>query len=230
VSAVNAAAAVREYGGLEFDAATHTYAADGIPFDGVTTVIGSVIRKPGLEHWIGDVGNREAKRIRKEAASHGTLVHGLAALVVQGLPSIPMGDEGPTQAQMDAFTDWYEHYVEAVHAVELPVANFAYRYAGTLDLLVRLKGDKRPTLVDIKSGKALWPEMRYQTGGYRGALLASIQLRELGYTRKDCRRGVLHIPQDIVGPARLHEHTRHASDLQGFLSCLFLYRDLKRGI
>lgn len=208
----------------------HEYTVNGRPFVGVTTVIGTVIRKPGLEKWIGELGNAEADRVRTKAASHGTLVHALAALVAEGVPSIPMGEEdAPAQAQLDAFTDWYETNVEAVHAVELPVASLFYQYAGTLDFLVRMKGDKRPTLVDVKSGKGLYPEMRYQTAAYREPLLNEV-LREFGYWRRDCRRGVLHIPPDIDGPARFHEHTRHASDFQGFLSCLFLFVDLKRGI
>lgn len=211
---------------------SHEYAVDGVAYAGVTTVIGSVIRKPGLEKWIGELGNAEAERVRCEAAGHGTLVHALAALVVEGVPSIPMGEESaPTSAQVDAFTAWYESYVEVVHAVELPVASERYRYAGTLDYLVRMKGDRRPTLIDVKSGKALYPEMRYQSAAYRHALIWSEGgLAQYGYERRDCRRGVLHIPRDAEGPARFHEHRRHEADLQGFLSCLFLYHDLKRGI
>lgn len=208
----------------------HEYTVDGQLYAGVTTVIGSVIRKPALEKWIGERGNEQAERERSAAADHGTLVHALAALVVEGVPSIPMGeDEAPTTAQVDAFTRWYEEHIECVHAVELPVASRQYRYAGTLDYLVRMKGDRRPTIVDVKSGKAVYPEMRYQSAAYREAALSMGLLAEHGYARRDCRRGVLHIPRDADGPARFHEHTRHQADFQGFLSCLFLYHDLKRG-
>jgi len=208
---------------------SHEYTVGGRPFVGVTTVIGSVIRKPGLEKWIGELGNAEAERVRTKAASHGTLVHALAALVVEGVPSIPMGDEdAPAQAQLDAFTDWYEKYVEEVYAIELMVAHGGYHYAGALDFLLRMKRHKVPTLVDVKSGKAVYPEHRYQTAAYREA--ARFGLQAHGINVSACRRGVLHIPPDITGPARLHEHTRHVSDFQGFLSCLFLYHDLKRGL
>ena len=85
---------------------SHEYTVGGVPFVGVTTVIGSVIRKPALERWIGELGNAEAERVRTKAASHGTLVHALAALVAEGVPSIPMGDEdAPAQAQLDAVTN-----------------------------------------------------------------------------------------------------------------------------
>jgi len=208
---------------------SHEYTVGGRPFVGVTTVIGNVIRKPGLEKWIGQLGNAEAERVRTKAASHGTLVHALAALVVEGVPSIPMGDEdAPAQAQLDAFTDWYEKYVAEVYAVELMVANSRYQYAGALDFLVRMKGATIPTVVDVKSGKAVYPEHRYQTVAYRAAVMR--RLTEYGFTGSRCRRGVLHIPQDASGPARFHEHTRHEADFQGFLSCLYLYHDLKRGL
>jgi len=208
---------------------SHEYTVGGRPFVGVTTVIGSVIRKPGLEKWIGELGNREAERVRTKAASHGTLVHALAALVVEDVPSIPMGEEdAPAQAQLDAFTEWYERFVGEVYAVELIVANPTYQYAGALDFLVRMKGDSVPTVVDVKSGKAVYPEHRYQTAAYRKPVLPL--LAGYGFNRTRCRRGVLHIPQDASGPARFHEHTRHEADFQGFLSCLYLYHDLKRGI
>lgn len=207
---------------------SHEYTVGGRPFVGVTTVIGSVIRKPGLEKWIGQLGNAEAERVRTKAASHGTLVHALAALVVQDVPSIPMGDEdAPAQAQLDAFTDWYEQYVAEVYATELMVAHPKYGYAGALDFILRFKGDKTPAIVDVKSGKAVYPETRYQTAAYREAALGDF-LFDHGF--KTCRRGVLHIPQDASGPARFYEHTRHQSDFQGFLSCLYLYHDLRRGI
>ena len=204
----------------------HNYSVGGRHFPSVTTVIGSVIRKRGIERWIGQLGNAEAERVRSEAASHGTLVHALAALVVEGVPSIPMGvEDAPAQAQLDAFAAWYEQYVTEVYAVELMVAEYRYQYAGQLDFLLRFKGDRVPTVVDVKSGKALYSEMRAQTASYREATLPL--LRGYGFTKKTCRRGILHVPMDADGPARFHEHKNHQADFQAFLSCLYLYRWLR---
>ena len=204
----------------------HIYHVGQQTWPGVTTVIGSVIRKPGLEKWIGSLGNAEAERVRTKAASHGTLVHALAALVVEGVPSIPMGEEdAPAQAQLDAFTDWYEQFVAEVYAVELMVADYRYQYAGALDFLLRFKGDKVPTIVDVKSGKAVYPEMKLQTAAYREPVLPL--LRDYGFTKKTCRRGVLHIPADADGPARFYEHTKHLQDFAAFTACLHLYRYLR---
>lgn len=208
---------------------SHRYTVDGRPYPGVTTIIASVIRKPALERWIGELGNRAADSVRTTAADRGTLVHALAALVVDGIESIPIGeDEVLAQPQVDAFVAWYEEYVEEVYAVELMVAHPTYRYAGALDYLLRFNGDPCPTIVDIKSGRGVYPEMRYQTAAYREAVLPL--LPEFGFGGKRCRRGVLHIPRDAEGPARFYEHTRHGADFQGFLSCLYLYNDLARGV
>jgi hypothetical protein len=206
----------------------HEYTVGGVRYAGVTTVIGSVIRKPALERWIGDLGNREAERVRNEAASHGTLVHALASLLVTGVPSIPLGgDDAPAQAQLDAFAEWREQYVAEVYATELMVAHDGYRYAGALDFVLRMKRHKVPTLIDVKSGKGVYAEFRYQTAAYREA----VRLQGIdGVDLRDCRRGVLHVPREATGPARFHEHTRHQADFQGFLSCLYLFNDLKRGL
>jgi hypothetical protein len=68
--------------------------------------------------------------------------------------------------------------------------------------------------------------MRYQTAAYREAFLLGMPY-DLSF--KDCRRAIVHVPEGAV-IARFHEHTEHALDFQGFLACLYLYRDLKRGI
>jgi hypothetical protein len=206
----------------------HRYTLDGKPCDGVTSVLGEVIRKRGLEKWIGELGNKEAERQRDEAGERGTLVHALATMLAEGTPDIPLGeDRGPVEAQLKAFTKWYEANVQECLGTETLVAHTRYHYAGCLDLLAVLRGDRVPTIVDIKSGKALYPEMRYQTAAYREAA------RSCEVSPKGCRRGILHVPFDHATgrakPAEFHEHSRHAEDFQGFLSALYLYRDLQRG-
>ena len=207
---------------ITFDEERHLYQIDGRDAVSVTKVIGTVIRKPQLEKWIGRLGNREAERVRDKAADHGTLVHELVGLIADDTPSIPMGEHEAAQHQLDQFREWYEQTVEEVYAVELMVAHPKYLYAGRLDFLLRFRGDIRPTIVDIKSGSGVFPETRYQTIAYREALKFTLP------DFKNCRRGVLHLPAE--GRAKFYEHKRHEADLQGFLSALYIYHDLKRGI
>jgi hypothetical protein len=207
---------------VTFDEERHLYTVDGRPAAAVTKVIGSVIRKPQLEEWIGRLGNQEAGRVRDAASDHGTLVHELVALIADDTPSIPMGDHEAAQHQLDQFREWFDETVEDVDAVELMVAHPKYLYAGRLDFLLRFKGDKVPTIIDIKSGAGVYPETRYQTAAYREAL------KFTSPGTGPCRRGVLHLPAE--GRAKFYEHKRHEADLQGFLSALYLYHDLKRGV
>ncbi len=211
---------------VSFDPARHVYRdAAGHVLPSVTSIIDSVIRKRALEIWRGRVGNEAADARREAAAKRGSLVHVLAEMHAGQVPEIPIGAE-PDAGAVAAFERWYETYVSELIFAEHPVVNERYGYAGTLDYLVRLKGDKYPTLVDLKTSASLWPEMRYQTAAYREA--AAPVLRALSGSKR-CRRGVLHIPEDAE-IAHFHEHARHTEDFQGFLSCLYLYNDLKRGI
>lgn len=208
------------------DPATHVYRdGAGRELPGVTTIIGSVIRKQALEIWRGNVGNEAADARRDAAAKRGSLVHLLAEMHTGQVPEIPIGSE-PDALAVAAFEVWYETWVEELLASEWSVVNERYGYAGTLDYLVVLRGDRYPTLVDLKTSRSLWPEMRYQTAAYREAVLPEVRTH-FGATR--CRRGVLHIPQG-ASEARFVEHTDHTADFQGFLSCLYLFHDLKRGV
>jgi len=208
---------------VTFDAASHRYTIDGREVAGVTKVIGSVIRKPGLETWIGNVGNVEAKRRKEKAGDRGTLVHALATLHAEGTPDIPLGEEVAIRPQLRLFEEWYADQVKELLACEFIVHHPRYDYVGTLDFLVRLRGDRIPTVIDVKTGASLWPEMRAQTAAYRAAALLGI-LAELGF--KDCRRAIVHVPEGAV-IARFHEHTEHTADFEAFLSCLYLYRWLR---
>ncbi len=208
---------------VSFDPATHVYRdAAGRVLPGVTTIIDSVIRKPALEIWRGRIGNEAADARRDSAAKRGTLVHLLAEMHTGQVPELPIGAE-PDAAAVSAFEVWYETYVEQLIFAEHPVVNERYGYAGTLDYLLILKGDQHPTLVDLKTSASLWPEMRYQCAAYAEAA------REMGLLKGRYRRGILHIPEGAE-TARFVEQTDHAADWQGFLSCLYLYNDLKRGI
>lgn len=207
---------------VTFDEERHLYTIDGRDAVAVTKVIGSVIRKPQLEKWIGNLGNQEAERVRDKAADHGTLVHELVGLIAEDTPSIPMGDHAAAQHQLDQFREWFEQTVEEVYATELIVGHPKYIYAGRLDFLLRFKGDTDAAIVDVKSGSAVYPEMRYQDIAYREALKYTLP------DFKNVRRGTLHLPAE--GKAKFHEHKRHQADFQGFLSALYIFHDLKRGI
>ena len=202
----------------------HRYFVDGVLWPGVTSVL-KVINRPQLNRWREQQGTRQADSIANTAADHGHLVHAMASLYAEGVPFVPLSEEEAANVgpRVEAFFCWYEANVEEFYGTELFVAHPQYHYAGTLDFLLRLRGDDCPTLVDVKSGKSVWPEARAQTAAYREAALCGI-LAELGF--KKCRRGVLHVPEGCK-EAKFKEHGNHADDLQAFLSALYLTQWLK---
>ena len=205
----------------------HVYTVDGKTWPSVTQVLGTVINKPHLNAWRERVGKKEANEVRDQAGAHGTFVHTLASLHAEGEVYIPMGEDRSEAAelQVNAFREWWDAYVDELIGTEIYVAHPSYHYVGALDFLVRMKSDKRITLVDIKSGRSVGPEARAQTAAYREAALLTV-LADLG--EKSCRRGVLHLPSgEDAGKVKFLPHDKHQEDLQAFLSALYLYRWMK---
>ena len=181
-------------------------------YPSVTTIVGSVIRKPFLEKWRGDVGNREANRRRDEAGQHGKNVHLACGLVMQGVASIPFDLPALHEEQVDAFKSWHDLAVDEVLSVEETIANVTYGYAGTLDERAILKGDKLPTIIDIKTGHFDEDHNRMQTAAYRAGD---------GVTAD--RRIIVDLKQLKDGMPKIHEFRDHGSDFNAFLWTLGLY-------
>ena len=197
------------------------YVIDGAEYESVTTAL-SIIRNGQLEHWRGDVGNDEADRIRDEAASLGTLVHAAAADPAAYDLSALSGDESELAQIVTAYREWSARYVERVISVEQMVVSRKYRYAGTPDAIVVMKGDTLPTLIDIKTSKAIWKTFDLQTAAYWGALAE---------TGIQCgRRLILRLGKgDESGRYWTKEYGDHQSTFVKFVYCLSLYRFMRNG-
>ena len=59
------------------------YEIDGKLYPSVTTIL-SIIRKPYLERWRGEIGNEDADFIMEEAGGLGSEVHRIADNIAQG--------------------------------------------------------------------------------------------------------------------------------------------------
>ena len=194
------------------------YEQDGKRYDAVTTVIGYTVRQPWLEKWRGDVGNQQADRKRDEAAEHGTNVHAGTLLVAQGTTEIPFDLSELHQEQVDAFKRWFDVAVSEVIGVEQTVYNDSYGYAGTLDLIAILRGDKLPSIIDTKTGIVNAPYCKMQTAAYKNGdgIVAD-------------RRLIVDLKQisEVSGLPKIHEYKDHGKDYRAFADCLSLYRYLK---
>jgi hypothetical protein len=191
---------------------------DGGKFVSVTTAIGDGIPKPGLARWLAKQVAETAARERKAlaqisnakdvvehlmssiskgkdltAANTGSKVHAVAEMLALGHDPLvePESAEAPyVERYKDFVVDWKPVYIEA----EASVYNRTHGYAGTLDAIVEI-GGKRYVL-DIKTGKSVWPEVALQLAAYANAeFIGRPDGREDALPT--CRRGlVLHLRPD----------------------------------
>lgn len=170
----------------------HWYQLDGVKVDGVTTLIGQGLPKPAMPYWAArcvaeyvadnlDAVNAMAEAgrdalvaalkgvpwaQRDAAAARGTEVHTLAEKLIRGEEvEVPEHLAGHVEAYVDYLDTWKPEPI----VVEAPVGSRQWRYAGTLDMIVRYP-DGGVYLQDIKtSASGVWPEAAYQLAAYRFA-------------------------------------------------------------
>jgi len=156
------------------------------PLVSVTHVLGKIIRKPGLEYWkcqqvylavIKDpsISQQEALaspyKTSKKAMGRGTTVHSIVEAYKKGTFDIEdkVMDEYKGYAQ--AFRKWVEDVDAKIIAREKTVMCKKLGFAGTLDMLATIGKSKLPTLIDVKTGKDIYPEVFLQLSAYEHALL-----------------------------------------------------------
>jgi hypothetical protein len=162
----------------------------------VTTIIGSGVPKPALLPWgikmvvegAADLADtlpalvkqdREAavKMLkglpyahRDRAANLGTLIHATIEAHRLGKPMPP--PPADVAGHMRAFERFLADFTPEYLATEAPVFNRTQKYAGTLDAIVRLKlptSEVGDYILDVKSGKNIYPEVGLQLAAYRHA-------------------------------------------------------------
>ena len=194
----------------------HDYALDGAEAKGVTTLIGAGVPKPNLVGWSARMAGEcaaadlailqamepeaivahvsgAANRSRDAAASRGTIVHALAETLLAG-GDVEVPDELVDYA--DPFLRWVEEWEVEPIASEAVIANRKWWYAGTLDLIVRLRGGT-VAVVDIKTGQSgIWPDACLQVAAYRHAeVMLDADGREVPFPATDAGYG-LWLPGD----------------------------------
>lgn len=136
-------------------------------------------KKPmSREAWLNTLSNRLGKekaghRAARKAADIGTQVHALAEWTLKLELNLDVGKapELTTKAAENAFAAWVE-WRDSVHlkpkVVEQTVWSREHGYAGTMDLLAEVNGVL--SVVDWKTGKAVYPEARLQVVSYARAI------------------------------------------------------------
>jgi len=159
------------------------YWIGGAPFPSVTEII-TVLDKPALRIWFGrevfravvadpTIREKEALaapyKVSDDAKSRGSTIHSIVAAWVHSQTYID-GIQEKYQGYAKAFYRWIEDNHIAIQEHERTVHSRKFGYAGTLDMLVVLNGTGRKLVVDVKTGKDIYPEAFLQLSAYRQAL------------------------------------------------------------
>jgi len=192
---------------------------EGVKVPGVTTALG-ILNKPALIHWAWDLGMQgiDYKAFRDDKADIGTLTH-LLALCYEKKEK-PDTDYF-TQAQIDLaetcflkYLEWRDrHKVENIFLEKQSVSE-KYQYGGTLDNYCLLDGV--PTLIDYKTGKAIYSEAFYQLAAYKNLLI------EDGNEVKQCM--ILRLGRNEEEGFETKTMTDLSKQFEVFLSCLKIYQ------
>lgn len=163
---------------------------------------------------------RQHQHKKEEAASIGGMVHAYAeafALAVIGkkeVPRVPEDADERVRAGINAFLNWFvSNDVQFLHAEKL-VYSPTHGFAGLVDAVANVNGQR--TLIDYKTSKGVYTEMRYQVAAYRLAF-------EEEYGK--CLDGALILQFDketgVCNPLTLTKEEL-VKDSLAFLACLAL--------
>ena len=145
---------------------------NGTRVPGVTTIIG-VLNKPALLDWAWKLGTEgiDFRTFRDAAASIGTLAHYLIMCDLSGqTPDMTEYSHQDIDLAQNCVKSWFswkgQHEIDPI-LIEAPLVS-ENGFGGTIDCYCRLDG--KPTLLDFKTGKAIYPEYFYQLAAYKRLL------------------------------------------------------------
>jgi hypothetical protein len=148
--------------------AENGYDIDGQWYPRVTSIVG-IKAKPALYRFYGEQPSYyAAQAVTERSAVEGTRIHEAAQAILLGEePEVP-NDIAPAIAAFRSFIARQPIETEAAH-IERRIWHPQERYAGTIDILGRMKG--RLGVIDIKTSQDIYRDYNLQTAAYMEALL-----------------------------------------------------------
>ena len=191
---------------------------DGTKVPGVTTVLG-ILNKPALVIWANRLGLQgiDSSKYRDEMADIGTLAH---QMIVDYFNKVMTDTSDYSNNQIElaencllSFWEWEKgHKVEVIMA-EKQLVSILYGYGGTIDCFCKLDG--QPTLLDFKTGKAIYPEMLHQLAAYEQLLVEAGKPTEVTRILRIGRDEDEGFEERLIGDTSKH--------LEIFKHCLAIY-------
>jgi hypothetical protein len=168
--------------------------SQGILLPGVTTVLKELDqgKSANLINWAWKLGKDgiDYKTVRDNLAGVGTLAHQIITDKIQGNVT---DMEGWTPADIDlaencclSFWEWEKQNNPEYIFCENQMVSEQYQFGGTCDIYCKINGVF--TLIDLKTGKAIYSDMSTQLSAYKQLIEGS------GYPVEDCR--IIRIGRD----------------------------------
>jgi len=165
----------------------HNKAGKQLP--GVTTIIG-VLNKPALVPWANNLGlaGTNVREYVDVLAKVGKVGHDMICCHNKGVKFQANGERADLIDKAEncflSYLAWEkQHTVEPILCEE-PLVSELHGYGGTIDCYAKVDGVL--TIVDYKTGKAIYPEHIYQVAAYRQLLeehghdVANVRILQIG--------------------------------------------------
>lgn len=225
-----------------------TYKWGDESFISVTTILSRGIPKPALTNWAAksvaefvaenfdqvaalvakdkraaiDLCKGSPWRSRDKAADLGSLIHDYAEAHVLGAAR----PEAPPEAQahLAHFNAFLEDYQPEYVMTEATVFNRRYGWAGTLDAIADIAGER--WLIDYKTGKGIYAESAVQLSAYRNGEFVGMPDGTEAPVPEVERCGVLHLTPTgyslipVQADERVYRVFLYAQQVQQFLDVL----------
>ena len=200
--------------------------SDGKRVPGVTTIIG-VLNKPALVKWANNLGLQgiDSTKYVDTLADAGTLAHEMIMTHYTG-KELELEDYSEYQIDLahnafQSFLAWEKNYDIEPLLSETPITSDVRKFGGTPDLLANVNGVT--TLLDFKTGKALYPEHDIQAAAY------SILVKEYGFEVEEIY--ILRIGREADEGFEIRPVIKVEQNVELFLLCQQVYelqKELKR--
>lgn len=164
---------VQEKPGKKAQAHIQYYNKEGVLLPGCTAITGLLDKSGPLIWWAWKLGKQNVKpnEYRDQLADAGTLAHYLVMCELTGtavdedyIAEFSGVDRDRADNALCSFYNWQKlHKIEPVFN-EKPLVSEAWQFGGTLDFYAAVDG--LLTLVDLKTGKAIYSDYYTQVAGY----------------------------------------------------------------
>jgi hypothetical protein len=144
----------------------------GVPVPSVTSILDCYPKGAAFYDWLKKNGE-DSDTIRDEAGNRGSIVHNLTERYDAGEEICLYGDENVNfkmaeWAMFERYIEFRERFpFEVIHS-ELSLASAKLGFAGTLDRVIEMNGEKY--LIDIKTSGSIWPSYWLQLAAYEKLL------------------------------------------------------------